>query len=98
MKNVKLFLTGLTVFAIIGGAFAFKIRYFGSGSVYCARSFLGTCNNRVNFRVNCCGGGTSIRPCGSTGGVENASYIYDEVGNCVQNNLGLTYDAVSVGK
>jgi len=92
MKNVKMLLTAFAVVATVGSALAVT-NYFGQGSVYCTN----TCDalHRVNFRNN--PNGVSSNPCGTTGGVENASYIFDENFACTQNLTGKKYDAVSAG-
>jgi len=93
MKRIKVFLTVFAVVATVGSALAVKANFFGQGSIYCVN----TCAtfSRVNFRDN--PNGTATRPCGSTGGVENASYSFcDAV--CTKNSLGNKYDAVSAGK
>ena len=96
MKKIKLLLIGFVVITIAGSAFAFK-PFFGQGSVYCGKTDATHCNTRKDFRRNCFTG-TSTKPCGVTGTTENPSYIYDEHCNCVQNDLGVTYDVVSAGK
>jgi len=92
MKRAKMFLTAFAVVATVGSALAVT-NYFGQGSVYCGN----TCaaNTRVNFRNN--PNGTQINPCGTSGGVEVASYIYDETFTCKLNNTGQKYDAVTAG-
>jgi len=87
------FLTAFAIIAIVASALAVKANFFGQGSVYCAS----TCaaNTRVNFRCN--PNGTMANPCGTTGGVENASYSWS-CDMCTQNNKGCRYDAVSAGK
>ena len=92
MKRAKMFLTAFAVVATVGSALAVT-NYFGSGSVYCANTCAAT--SRVNFRNN--PNGTQINPCGTTGGVENASYIYDENFACTINLTGKKYDAVAAG-
>jgi len=96
MKKIKLLRTCFAVIAIVGSAMAVKADFFGQGSVYCGITPNHCCINRVDFRVN--SSGSFTRPCGSTSGVENVSFICDETGNCIQNTLGLKYDAVPAGK
>jgi len=96
MKNVKLFLTAFAVVATVGSALAVKANFFGSGSVFCTKSMAGVCQNRVSFRND--PNGTSVNPCGTTAGVENPSFIWDQTNGCTQNNLGLTYSTTAVGK
>ena len=96
MKKIKLLVIGFVVIAIAGSAFAFK-PFFGQGAVYCGKTDARRCNTRKDFRINNLTG-TSRNPCGVTGTTENPSYIYDESWNCVQNNLGLSYDVVTPGK
>ena len=86
-------MTAFAVVAAVGSALAVKANFFGQGSIYCTNTCAAI--SRVNFRDN--PAGTSTRPCGSTGGVENASYSFcDAV--CTQNGLGNKYDAVAAGK
>jgi len=92
MKRAKMFLTAFAVVATVGSALAVT-NYFGSGSVYCAN----TCatSTRVDLR-NDPNGGLS-NPCGTTGGVEKHSWIFDENNACTQNALGLKYSATATG-
>jgi len=91
MKRAKMFLTAIAVVATVGSALAVT-NYFGSGSVFCSS----TCTtNRVNFRND--PAGTSVKPCGTTGGIENASYIFDEGNVCRQNALGQNYSTTAAG-
>jgi len=94
MKRAKMFLTAFAVVATVGSALAVT-NYFGSGSVYCANTCAAI--SRANFRVN--PAGIAVNPCGTTGGVENASYIWDQNNPdvCVQNAAGKKYDAVAAG-
>jgi len=94
MKRAKMFLTAFAVVATVGSALAVT-NYFGQGSVYCTKTG-NVCSVRKDFRIN--PSGISVNPCGTTGGVENPSYIWDDQNNCTQNNLGLKYDAVSLDK
>jgi len=93
MKKNKLVLTGFAVVVVVGSALAVEGNFFNAGSVYC----VSTCitSSRVDFRNNPSGAFTN--PCGTTSGVENHSYIFDETNFCRQNNLGLKYEAVPVG-
>jgi len=94
MKKVKVFLTVFAVVATVGSALAVKANFFNQGTVYCTS----TCSvaSRVDFRLN--PNGASTNPCGTTGGVENASYMYGPSCTCVKNNLGCHYDVVNLGK
>ena len=94
MKKIKHFLTAFAVIAIVGSALAGKANFFNQGTVFCAS----TCSNasRVDFRLNPNGVGTN--PCGTTGGVENASYMFGPSCTCVKNNLGCHYDVVGLGE
>lgn len=95
MKRLKLLFTSIGVVAVIGSALAFRTAgAFGQGSVFCAN----TCatNTRADFRIN--PAGTSINPCGTTGGVENQAWAYCSDGSCIQVAKGLKYDAVAAGK
>ena len=94
MKRIKILLTAFAVVITVGSALAVKANFFGSGSVYCANTCTGV--SRVNFRNN--PAGSSVNPCGVTGtGAEKPSWIFDTADVCVQNNIGLKYDAVSAG-
>jgi len=94
MKKIKVFLRAFAVVAIVGSALAVKANFFGCGSTYCAN----TCSrvSRVDFRIN--PNGAQINPCGTTGGVENPSWMLDETNTCIQINLGQKYDACGAGK
>jgi len=92
MKKIKVFLTAFAVIATVGSALAVKANFFGGGTVFCNS----TCTIRVDFRLN--PNGSSTHPCGTTGGVENASYMFGPSCTCVKNNLGCHYDAVATGK
>jgi len=93
MKKIKIFLTIFAIVATVGSALAVKANFFGQGSIYCSNTCAAA--SRVNFRDN--PNGTAIRPCGSTGGIENASYSFCDA-TCSLNNPGHKYDAVSAGK
>ena len=93
MKKIKLFLTAFAIVATVGSALAVNANFFGQGSIYCANTCAAT--SRVNFRDN--PNGTQINPCGTTGGIERASYSFCNA-VCSVNSLGNKYDAVSAGK
>jgi len=95
MKRAKMFLTAFAVIATVGSALAVKANFFNQGSIYCANTCVAT--SRVDFRIN--PNGAATKPCGSTAGVENASYIWDQHNPdvCVQNALGKKYDVLAAG-
>jgi len=94
MENVKLFLSGFTVFVIVGSALAFKTTgFFGKGSIYCKSTCVGT--SRVDYTINPSGAFTA--PCGTTAGVPNPSFIYSTAGKCVQTKAGIRFSPTDAG-
>ena len=59
MKKAKVILTAITVFAVVGGALAFKAKNFGS-DIFCTNSSTASCNvKKANFTITTTNSGTT---------------------------------------
>ena len=76
MKKAKIMLSAIAVFAIVGGALAFKAQKFGAANIYCAQN----CPSNSKVKYNSVDPGaavTSTTPCGA-----NQTIYFSNAGGC----------------
>lgn len=67
MKKVKIMLTAITVFAVVGGALAFKAAKFTAANVYCSTfASPNTCQKQTPSFQTTVNGVAQNDPCGSS--------------------------------
>jgi len=91
MKKIKLSISSIVVFAILGTLLAFKAKPLGQGTVYCTS----TCstNSRIDFRV-ATSTTTITDPCGNGSGKEYIRFWSDCTPACLELTCAF-FEAVS---
>ena len=78
MKRIKIMLTVITVFAIVGGALAFKATKFISQCVYTTAAWdMGKCNNAIANSTT-----TTVKPMPLALSYYATTRLKDAFGNC----------------